>query len=72
MKVSRHAKILELIEKYDIETQDELAVKLREEGFEGVLDADGACWFFERYGCPRFTVPDEKGNVILDIGFFVK
>lgn len=24
-------------------------------------------WFFERYNCPRFTVPDEKGNVILDI-----
>ena len=34
MKVSRHAKILELIEKYDIETQDELASKLREEGFD--------------------------------------
>jgi hypothetical protein len=24
-------------------------------------------WFFERYNSPRFTVPDEKGNVILDI-----
>lgn len=24
-------------------------------------------WFFERYNCPRFTTPDEKGNVILDI-----
>ena len=34
MKVSRHAKILELIEKYDIETQDELAAKLREDGFD--------------------------------------
>ena len=34
MKVSRHTKILELIEKYDIETQDELAAKLREEGFD--------------------------------------
>ena len=34
MKVSRHAKILELIEKYDIETQDELAEKLRQEGFD--------------------------------------
>ena len=33
MKIARHAKILELIEKYDIETQDELAQKLREEGF---------------------------------------
>ena len=34
MKVSRHAKILELIEKYDIETQDELAQKLKEAGFD--------------------------------------
>ena len=23
-------------------------------------------WRFERYNCPRFTTPDEKGNVILD------
>lgn len=23
-------------------------------------------WFMERYNCPRFTTPDEKGNVILD------
>lgn len=23
-------------------------------------------WFVERYNCPRFTTPDEKGNVILD------
>ncbi len=32
MKYSRHAKILELIEKYQIETQEELADKLREHG----------------------------------------
>lgn len=23
-------------------------------------------WWFERYSCPRFTTPDEEGNVILD------
>ena len=23
-------------------------------------------WFLERYNCPRYTTPDEKGNVILD------
>ncbi|WP_317856365.1 arginine repressor [Chakrabartyella piscis] len=33
MKIARHAKILELIENNDIETQDELAQKLCEEGF---------------------------------------
>lgn len=23
-------------------------------------------WFLERYNCPRYTTPDEQGNVILD------
>ena len=26
---------------------------------------------FERYACPRFTTPDEHGNIILDICFFL-
>jgi len=34
MRYNRHAKILELIEKYVIETQEELAEKLREVGME--------------------------------------
>lgn len=34
MKVSRHAKILELIRQYDIETQEELADRLNEAGFK--------------------------------------
>ena len=33
MKIARHAKILELIENYDIETQEELAQRLCQEGF---------------------------------------
>ena len=33
MKNSRQEKILELIQKYDIETQEDLALKLTEEGF---------------------------------------
>ena len=28
-------------------------------------------WCFERYNCPRFTSPDEKGNVILDYGITI-
>ncbi len=34
MKYSRHAKILELIERYQIETQEELAEKLKEHGMD--------------------------------------
>jgi len=34
MKYNRHAKILELIENYDIVTQDELVEKLKSDGFE--------------------------------------
>ena len=35
-------------------------------------EADGGCYMFERYTCPRFTDPDENGEVILDLGFFVE
>lgn len=33
MKIKRHAKILDLINRYEIETQEELADRLNEEGF---------------------------------------
>ena len=29
-------------------------------------------WCFERYNCPRFTTPDENGNVILDYGVSIE
>ena len=28
-------------------------------------------WFFERYNHPRFTTPDENGNIILDYGMYL-
>ena len=34
MKVERHSKIVELIGKYEIETQEELAEHLKEEGYQ--------------------------------------
>lgn len=34
MKVRRHAKILEIINQYDVDTQEELLQRLRESGFE--------------------------------------
>ena len=33
MKIARHSKIIDLINQYDIETQEELATKLQEAGF---------------------------------------
>lgn len=33
MKIARHSKIIDLINQYDIETQEELAPKLQEAGF---------------------------------------
>jgi hypothetical protein len=46
--------------------------ELIEKGMQVLKDSNGACWFFERYGCPRFTTPDKDGEIILDIGYFVK
>lgn len=34
MKVNRHAKIVELVSKHNIETQEELAERLKQEGFQ--------------------------------------
>ena len=34
MKQNRHERIVEIINAYDIETQDELLEKLKEDGFE--------------------------------------
>ena len=34
MKINRHAKIVELVSKHNIETQEELADRLKQEGFQ--------------------------------------
>jgi hypothetical protein len=46
--------------------------KLEENGHEVIKDKKNAYWFFERYGCPRFTTPDENGKIILDICHYLK
>ena len=50
-------------ELYSMEASDMAMAALIEQGWK--INEQG--WFFERYNCPRFTVPDEDGNVILDI-----
>jgi predicted transcriptional regulator YdeE len=46
--------------------------KLAEEGYNFLPDENGFQWLFERYERRRYTSPDEKGNIILDICFYVK
>ncbi|MGI5893744.1 MAG: hypothetical protein ACOX6P_04035 [Candidatus Merdivicinus sp.] len=41
-------------------------------GMQICSDSNGLFSYFERYGCPRFTTPDENGEIILDIGFFIE
>lgn len=45
---------------------------VRNAGMEIAADDDGAVMSFGNCLCPRFTTPDEKGNVILDYCYFVK
>lgn len=55
-------------ELYGIEPHNKCMGKIAEQGW-ALQDNP---WFFERYNCPRFTTPDEKGNVILDYCAFIK
>lgn len=52
---------------------DACIIKIQENGMGNFKsDDEGRICFFERYNCPRFTVPDEEGNVILDYGVYVE
>lgn len=53
---------------YTMETHNLCLEKLKLLGFKRKEDA----WCFERYNCPRFTTPDEEGNVILDYGISIE
>lgn len=52
--------------------EDTYIEKLRETGFDVVECEEGPCCFFQRYGCPCFMVPDEDGNIVFDLCFYVK
>ncbi len=46
--------------------------RVKAEGFDWTADRNGIRWCFERYVCPRFTQPDDQGNVILDMCYYVE
>lgn len=45
---------------------------LAEKGMKLWQDVEGSVWSFENCLCPRYTTPDEQGNVILDYCYFVE
>ncbi len=47
-------------------------VAIEAQGMVPWRDERGGEWSFENCLCPRFTTPDEKGNVILDYCFFIQ
>lgn len=53
---------------YGLEPHNMCLSKIQDEGWKVLKDS----WFFERYNCPRFTTPDEKGKVILDYCFYLQ
>lgn len=53
---------------YTMETHDMCLEELKALGYKRKEDD----WCFERYNCPRFTTPDEKGNIILDYGISIE
>jgi len=46
--------------------------RLKKEGMSHVHDKENVCYTFERYALPRSAEPDEKGNIILDICFYMR
>jgi predicted transcriptional regulator YdeE len=52
--------------------EEQCMKKLEEEGYKVANDYKDGFWVFERYGCPRFTTPDENGKIILDICWYIK
>lgn len=53
---------------YTMETHTMCLEELRHLGLKRREDD----WCFERYNCPRFTAPDESGNVILDYAISIE
>ena len=53
----------------ELYSQEEKAMEaLARQGIRPSADSQGAFWFVERYACPRFTQPDDNGDVTLDMG----
>ena len=51
----------------------EVKKRLEDEGYKILpYQNNDIIWVVERDGCPRFTTPDEKGNVITDVCYYLE
>lgn len=55
----------------DVYTVDSLE-SVEKSGYSWAADRNDTYFMFERYVCPRFTNPDEEGNIILDACYYIK
>ncbi len=55
----------------DVHKTGDCQQALVEHGMSVWKDGQGAVWSFENCVCPRYTTPDENGNVILDYCYFI-
>ena len=65
MKSNRHQKIIELVDNYEIETQEELADKLREEGFQvtqATVSRDIRALKLSKVSCGIILLPSPWGR----------
>lgn len=53
---------------YSMDTHEMCLQALKAQGYKRKEDD----WCFERYNCPRFTSPDENGNIILDYALAIE
>lgn len=55
-------------ELFNYAAHEQCLAALQEQGLQRKEDD----WCFQRCNCPRFTTPDEQGNVILDYGISIE
>ena len=55
----------------EVHNTDPCAEAVVNAGMSIYMDSEGYTWSFENCTCPRYTTPDENGEVILDYCYYV-
>ena len=55
----------------DVHNTSKCMAAVPEKGVTLWKDTDNGVWSFENCPCPRFTTPDEHGNVMMDYCYYV-